>query len=163
LLARDLSTLPGIDFTFDVGDLRSGLPESDGSVDLAICLYSVLSHLPAAALPEVAREIARVTSGYFITTVRSGGSPPSAFAHSMEKIRQLKQDHARNECEIELWDGRRTSFASHLFTACELRSHFSDHFHIEDLRGLDLFHSRFVPDTRWNPAICQPIFIFARN
>jgi hypothetical protein len=39
----------------------------------------------------------------------------------------------------------------HLFAASELRSYFTDHFDIEDLRGLDLFHSRFAPDRRWNP------------
>jgi hypothetical protein len=39
----------------------------------------------------------------------------------------------------------------HLFAASELRSYFSDHFDIEDLRGIDLFHNRFAPDPRWNP------------
>ena len=39
----------------------------------------------------------------------------------------------------------------HLFAASELRSYFTDHFDIEDLRGLDLFHNRFAPDPRWNP------------
>jgi hypothetical protein len=34
----------------------------------------------------------------------------------------------------------------------ELRSYFLAHFDIEDLRGLDLFHNRFAPDPRWNPA-----------
>jgi hypothetical protein len=33
-----------------------------------------------------------------------------------------------------------------------LRSYFGDHFDIEELRGLDLFHNRFAPDSRWNPA-----------
>ena len=36
----------------------------------------------------------------------------------------------------------------HLFAASELRSFFSDHFDIEDLRGVDLFHNRFAPDPR---------------
>ena len=40
----------------------------------------------------------------------------------------------------------------HLFAASELRSYFTDHFDIEDLRGIDLFHNRFAPDPRWNPA-----------
>ena len=42
--------------------------------------------------------------------------------------------------------------SSHLFAASELRSYFTDHFDIEDLRGIDLFHNRFAPDPRWNPA-----------
>jgi hypothetical protein len=33
-----------------------------------------------------------------------------------------------------------------------LRSYFADQFDIEDLRGLDLFHNRFAPDSRWNSA-----------
>jgi hypothetical protein len=32
-----------------------------------------------------------------------------------------------------------------------LRGYFESRFDIEDLRGLDLFHSRFMPDPRWNP------------
>ena len=152
LMARNLSRLPGVNFTFDVADLTGRLPESDASVDITLCLYSVLSHLPVASLTDISTEIARVTSGYFITTVRSIGSMPTAFVDSIEKVRQLKQDHVRNRCEIEFCDGRRIAFSFHLFTASELRSYFASSFDIEDLRGLDLFHSRFMPDPRWNPA-----------
>jgi SAM-dependent methyltransferase len=155
LLARNLSGVPGVDFTFEVADLTSRLPESDGSVDITLCLYSVLSHLPVGSLADVSTEIARVTSGHFITTVRSIGSPATAFVESMENVRQLKQDHVRGRCEIELSGGRHIAFNFHLFTASELRRCFSGHFDIEDLRGLDLFHSRFSPDPRWNPAHLQ--------
>jgi SAM-dependent methyltransferase len=151
LLARNLSRLPGVNFTFDVADLTGRLPESDASVDITLCLYSVLSHLPVASLTDISTEIARVTSGYFITTVRSIGSMPTAFVDSIEKVRQLKQDHVRNHCEIEFCDGRRIALSFHLFTASELRGYFESRFDIEDLRGLDLFHSRFMPDPRWNP------------
>jgi SAM-dependent methyltransferase len=152
LLARDLSSFPGVTFTFDVADLTSRLPESDASVDITLCLYSVLSHLPVPSLTDISKEIARVTSGYFITTVRSIGSIPTAFIDSVEKVHQLKQDHVRNRCEIEFCDGRRIAFNFHLFTASELRSYFASRFDIEDLQGLDLFHGRFTPDPRWNPA-----------
>jgi SAM-dependent methyltransferase len=152
LLARNLSRVPGVNLTFDVADLTGRLPESNAWVDITLCLYSVLSHLPVASLPDVATEIARITSGHFITTVRSIGSTPTAFVDSIEKVRQLNQDHARNRCEIELCDGRRAAFGFHLFTAAELRSLFASGFEIEDLRGLDLFHGRFAPDPRWNPA-----------
>jgi SAM-dependent methyltransferase len=151
LLARNLSSLPGVNFTFDVADLMGRLPESDASVDMTLCLYSVLSHLPVASLTDISTEIARVTSGYFITTVRSIGSMPTAFVDSIEKVRQLKQDHVQNRCEIEFCDGRRIALSFHLFTASELRGYFESRFDIEDLRGLDLFHSRFTPDPRWNP------------
>jgi hypothetical protein len=44
------------------------------------------------------------------------------------------------------------SFNFHLFTASELQRQFAGQFDIEELRGLDLFHNRFAPDPRWNPA-----------
>jgi SAM-dependent methyltransferase len=152
LAARNLSALPGVSLTFDVADLTDRLPESDASVDLTICLYSALSHLPVATLKGASTEIARVTSGYFITTVRPVGSTPTAFVDSVENVRRLKLDHARDRCEIDLSDGRRLAFGFHLFTAVELRNHFAGYFDVEDLRGLDLFHCRFTPDTRWNPV-----------
>ena len=40
----------------------------------------------------------------------------------------------------------------HLFTARELKDLFSPLFGIESLCGLDIFHSRFMPDRRWNPV-----------
>lgn len=151
LLAKDLSGISGVNLTFDVADLADELPEADGSVDIALCLYSVLSHLPVASLPKLSAEIARVTSGHFIITVRSVGSTPTIFVDSIEKARHFRQDNSRDRCEIELCDGRHIDMNFHLFTASELRNNFADHFDIEDLRGLDLFHNRFAPDPRWNP------------
>jgi SAM-dependent methyltransferase len=150
LLSKPLSVLPGVTLTFDVADLGSRFVEADASVDMTLCLYSVLSHLPITDLAKIAAEFARVTAGHFITTVRPVGSPPTAFVDSIEKIRRLKQDHIRNRCEIELNDGRQIAFDFHLFTARELRGHFSSHFDIETLSGLDLFHTRFMADPRWN-------------
>jgi SAM-dependent methyltransferase len=151
LAARNLSSLPGVNLAFDVADLTDRLLEPDASVDLTLCLYSALSHLPVTSLPEISKEMARVTSGYCITTVRPIGSTPTAFVDSIEKVRRLKQDHVRNRCEIDLSDGRHIAFSFHQFTAVELRNCFAGCFDIEDLRGLDLFHSRFMPDSRWNP------------
>jgi SAM-dependent methyltransferase len=151
MLARNLSSLAGVKLRFDVADLASPLPENDASIDITLCLYSVLSHLPVAGLADIAAEFARVTSGCFIATVRPIGSMPTAFVHSVETARQLKQDHARDRCQVELCDGRRIALNFHLFTASELTSYFASRFDIEDVRGLDLFHSRFAPDTRWNP------------
>src|SRR5882672_10734724 len=152
LAARNLSSLPGVNLTFDVADLADRLPEADASVDLTLCLYSALSHLPVARLPDISKEIVRVTSGYFITTVRPIGSTPTAFVDSIEKVRRLKQNHGRDRCEIDLSDGRHIAFSFHQFTAVELLDYFAGGFEIEDLRGLDLFHSRFMPDPRWNPV-----------
>src|SRR5579862_2381653 len=152
LLARNLSQQPGIALTFEIGDLTKRLPEADESVDLCLCLYGVLNHLAVARLPEIAGEIARVTAGHFITTVRAIGSTPSIFVDSIDKAWHFKLDHERHRCEVQLRDGRRVSFASHLFSASELWQLFAGVLEIEDLRGLDLFHSRFAPDARWNPV-----------
>jgi SAM-dependent methyltransferase len=152
LAAGNLSSLPGVNLTFEVADLTDRLPEPDSSVDITLCLYSALSHLPVEKLTDISAEIARVTSGHFITTVRPIGSTPTAFVESVENVRRLKHDHVRDRCEIDLTDGRHMAFGFHLFTAVELRSHFARNFDIEDLRGLDLFHGRFMPDARWNPV-----------
>ena len=152
LLARNLCGMSGVTLTFDVADLTAELPEADASVDLTLCLYSVLSHLPVGSLSKISSEVARVTSGHFIATVRSVGSTPTISVDSIEKARRFKHDNSRDRCEIELCDGRHIELSFHLFTASELRSYFLDHFDIEDLRGLDLFHNRFAPDPRWNPA-----------
>ena len=153
--ARDLTDIPGVYLAFDVADLTEPLPESDGAVDIALCLYSVLSHLPVDELPDVSRELARVTSGLLVVAVRSIGSMPSAFVYPIETIQFLRHDHNRDQCEIELQDRSRAIFSMHLFTEAELRKCFAQHFAVEDVRGLDLFHTRFAPDTRWSPSYLQ--------
>jgi SAM-dependent methyltransferase len=100
LLARDLCGIPGINLTFDVADLTAELPEADASVDLTLCLYSVLSHLAVGSLPKISAEVARVTSGHFIATVRAIGSTPTIFVDSIEKARHFKHDNSRDRCEI---------------------------------------------------------------
>ena len=44
-----------------------------------------------------------------------------------------------------------SAFPFHLFSAAELREFFTGGFDIELMQGLDLFHSRFATDPRWNP------------
>lgn len=149
--AQELAGLPGVSLTFDVGDLERPLPEADGSVDIGLCLYSVLNHLPVAHLPRIAREFARVTRGCFITTVRSTGSMPTINVDSMEKARHVKLNHKLDRCDVEFADGHRLAMNYHLFSSSELRSCFASRFDIEDLRGIDIFHNRFSPDRRWNP------------
>jgi SAM-dependent methyltransferase len=155
-LARDLTSMPGVDLSFEVSDLESRMPEADASVDITLCLYSVLSHLRVTSLRAVAKELGRVTRGHFVSTVRSIGSTPTVFIDSLEKVRHLNLDHARDRCDIEFLDGRRLSLRFHLFTAMELKTCFSDYFDTEDLCGLDLFHTRFSSDRRWNPS-CEEL------
>jgi len=153
LLSRDLSDLPEVALTFEVADLCDRLPKNDKSVDLTICLYSVLSHLEVIRLPWIARELARVTRGFFVATVRPIGSPPSVFVDTVENAQQFRQDNILDRCRVELCDGRCFTMNIHLFSASELRGYFAHDFEIETLRGLDLFHSRFALDPRWNPLV----------
>jgi len=153
LLSRDLADLPGVELTFEVADLCERLPEADSSVDLTVCLYSVLSHLEVIRLPWIAQELARVTRGFFVVTVRPIGSPPSVFVDTVENAQQFRLDNVHDRCRVELFDGRCFTMNIHLFSAAELRGYFSGDFEIETLRGLDLFHSRFALDPRWNPLI----------
>ena len=152
-LSCDLSGRPEVELTFEVADLCDRLPEGDRSVDLTVCLYSVLSHLEVIRLPWIAQELARVTRGFFVATVRPIGSPPSVFVDTVENAQQFRQDNVHDRCRVELFDGRCFTMNIHLFSASELRGFFSGDFEIETLRGLDLFHSRFALDPRWNPAI----------
>jgi SAM-dependent methyltransferase len=151
VLSHDLARLPGVRLTFEVGNMTRPFPESDGTVDLCLCLYGVLNHVSVACLPKVFAEFARVTGGHFVTTVRAAGSTPTIFVDSLEKAWRFEQDHLRNRCEVDLRDGRHVAFNSHLFTAGELRALAKERFDVETLRGLDLFHGRFSPDSRWNP------------
>jgi len=118
LLARKLSEVPGINLTFDVADLMGELPEADGSVDLTLCLYSV------ASLPNISAEIARVTAGCFIATVRAVGSAPTVLVDSIKKARRFRHDNGRDQFEIELCDGRHIELGFHLFAASELWTYF---------------------------------------
>jgi len=151
-LAVDLSDMPGVGIAFDVADITRGLPEQDHTIDMTLCLYSVLNHLHGTKLPAIAAELARITRGRLITTVRSAGSTPTIFVGSVDKARQFKLDHAHDRYDIDLIDGRHMSVGFHLFTAAELNRLFARHFNIEAICGLDIFHTRFIPDSRWNPS-----------
>jgi SAM-dependent methyltransferase len=152
----DLEAPGGIHLDLDVGDITRPFPERDASVDITLCLYAVLNHVDAEHLPAVMAELARVTSGHFVTTVRAAGGPPTIFVEGIEHARRFRQDHGAVMFDVELDDGRRMTFDSRLFTSSELRGLVGPHFDIERLHGLDLFHARFAPDPRWNPSwICD--------
>lgn len=150
-LAADLAGRPGIDLTFQTGDIFKPLREADSSVDICVCLCSVLNHLPSNDLPGVFAEIARVTSGCFITTVRAVGSTPSVYVGAIDQARRFRQDNRNNQLTVEFQNGRHILLPSHLFSAAELRVLADPYLDVEDLFGLDLFHGRFAADARWNP------------
>jgi SAM-dependent methyltransferase len=154
-LSAQVARQEGVRLVFDVADLTDPLPEDDGSIDLCLCLYGVLTHVPIACVSKVIAEFARVTAGHFVATVRAAGSTPTVFVGELECARDFRQNHGTDRCMVELKDGRRIELNSHLYTATELRALVEQHFEIEELRGLDLFHTRFAPDRRWNPPSAE--------
>jgi SAM-dependent methyltransferase len=154
-LSQPLCSRRGVELTFEVADICERYPESDRSVDLCLCLYGVLNHLPAHDLSPILREVARVTQGDFITTVRAVGSIPTVYVGAVEDARTFLQDNRNNTLDVEFRNGRRVRVSSHLFKAAEIKAIIIPHLAIKDLLGLDLFHSRFADDPRWNVGICQ--------
>jgi hypothetical protein len=132
------------------------MPEPDGSVDICLCLYGVLNHLPTEDLSTVFAEIARVTKGKFVATVRAIGSTPTIYVDGVKAAKAYHQDNAHGQLEVEFQNGTQTSFSSHLFSAAEIRALAKAALEIEELSGLDLFHNRFATDPDWNPAEATP-------
>jgi SAM-dependent methyltransferase len=149
--ARALSEQPGIALRFERGDLCGRLAVADSGIDLCLCLNGVLNHVSPALLPPVFAEIARVTSGWFLATVRAIGSTPTVYIDELSAARRFHQDNRQNRLEVEFHNGSRAAFDSHLFARRELQCLAQRHFELDDLKGLDLFHGRFAADPRWNP------------
>lgn len=156
ILSHGLASHSDVDLRFEVGDIRSRMPERDASVDICLCLYGVLNHLPAEDLPALFREIARVTRGQFFSTVRAVGSTPTVYVDGVKAAKTYHQDNVHGQLDIEFQDGSRTSLPSHLFSAAEIRALATPALQINDLIGLDLFHGRFANDPQWNPAEAAP-------
>lgn len=156
ILTQSLAARGDVIIRFEAGDIRARMPEDDNSVDLCLCLYGVLNHLPAEDLPALFREVSRVTRGKFIATMRAIGSTPTIYVEGVKAAKSYRQDNARGRLDIEFLDGSRTSFASHLFSAAEIRALVAPALGIDDLSGLDLFHGRFAADPGWNPPEAAP-------
>ena len=108
LLSHNLASHSDVDLRFEVGDIRSRMPEADGSVDICLCLYGVLNHLPAEDLPALFREVARVTKGQFFTTIRAIGSTPTVYVDGVKAAKAYHQDNVRGRLDVEFQDGSRT-------------------------------------------------------
>lgn len=156
ILSHGLASHGDVSLRFEVGDIRSRMPEIGNSVDICLCLYGVLNHLPAEDLPALFREVARVTRGKIFTTVRAVGSTPTVYVDGVKAAKTYHQDNVRGQLDVEFQDGSRTSFPSHLFSAAEIRALATPTLQIDDLIGLDLFHGRFANDPQWNPAEAAP-------
>ena len=152
VLSQDLASRAGVTLRFEVGDIREPMSEPDGSVDICLCLYGVLNHLPAEDLSTVFSEVARVTKGKFVATVRAIGSAPTIYVDGVKAAKAYHQDNVHGRLEVEFQNGSQTSFPSHLFSAAEIRALAKAALEVEELSGLDLFHNRFATDPDWNPA-----------
>ena len=156
LLSQDLARHAGVSLRFEVGDIRERMPEPDCSVDICLCLYGVLNHLPADDLSTVFGEVARITKGKFVATFRAIGSTPTIYVDGVKAAKAYHQDNAHGRLQVEFQNGAQTSFPSHLFSAAEIRALATPALEIEELSGLDLFHGRFATDPDWNPAEATP-------
>ncbi|MGH6614548.1 class I SAM-dependent methyltransferase [Sphingomonas sp.] len=152
LQTSTLRQLPGVRLRLEERDLATPLSEEDASIDLCLCLNGVLNHMPAAHRASVAADLARVTAGKLFVTVRTCGSQPSIFIDRIDAATDFHHDDRTDRLEINLRDGHRVEFDLHLFHASEVRALFAPHIDIIRLSGIDIFHSRFTPDPRWNPA-----------
>jgi len=160
---RDLAFRRNVRLEFEVGDIRERFPEPDRSVDLCLCLCGVLNHVGPGEIDAVLEEAARVTCGHFIATVRTIGSTPTIYVDAIEAARRFRQDNRLDKLDVELANGRHLTFTSHLFGAAELAGMVSQHFAIDDLCGLDLFHGRFATDPRWNPPNATTTHVLANE
>ena len=156
LLSQGLARHAGVSLRFEVGDIRERMPEPDCSVDICLCLYGVLNHLPADDLSTVFAEAARITKGKFVATFRAIGSTPTIYVDGVKAAKAYHQDNAHGRLQVEFQNGAQTSFPSHLFSAAEIRALATPALEIEELSGLDLFHNRFATDPDWNPAEATP-------
>ncbi len=140
-----------VEVSITQADACGFLPRLDCRFDLTLCLYSVLSHIGGPQRPGAAAQLARVTRGRLLVSVRAAGSLPTIYIDRLERALHFQQDHARDRMEVDLLDGRHLSMTSHQFRAAEFEALFAAHVRTHTLKGLDLFHARFVPDPRWNP------------
>ncbi len=157
MIALAKSSLAGVDdltirMHFLVRDITAGPAFPDQEFDLCLCLYGVLNHLPVAVHDQVAQELARVTQDTLFVTVRAAGSLPTIYVDSLDHARNFQQDNEADRMEIDMLNGEHIGFTSHLFTSTELDRLFRPHLSQATLFGLDVFHSRFATDRRWNPA-----------
>jgi SAM-dependent methyltransferase len=110
LLSQDVARHPGVSLRFEVGDVRRRKPEPDCSVDICICLYGVLNHLPADDLPTIFGEVARVTRGKFVATIRAIGSTHTVYVDGVKAAKAYHQDNVHGRLQVEFQNGAQTSF-----------------------------------------------------
>jgi len=145
---------PHVGLCFDVAPMATALDEEeDESFDIVLCLNDLLNQLAFDERLAAVAALARVADGSAFICVRAAGSSPPPDIADADRARSFRQDNAVDRLTIDLSDGRQIEIPSHLFTASELQELFARDFETVELVGLDLFHGRFAPNPRWNPAI----------
>ena len=125
---------------------------ADRSIDLCLCLNGVLNHVMPVLLPPVFAEIARVTSGWFLATVRAVGSTPTVYIDELSAARRFHQDNRQNGLDAEFHNGSRAAFDLHLLGSAGIAvAGAGAALSWTTSKGLDLFHGCFAADPRWNP------------
>jgi SAM-dependent methyltransferase len=117
-LSQELASHAGVTLRFEVGDIRKAIPEPDGAVDS----WRSQSHLSAEDVSTVFSEVARVTRGTFLATLRAIGSTPTIYVDSVKAARAYHQDKVHGRLRVEFQNGSHASFPSRLFSAAEIRA-----------------------------------------
>jgi predicted DNA-binding WGR domain protein len=81
-----------------------------------------INHLSAEDVSTVFSEVARVTRGTFLATLRAIGSTPTIYVDSVKAARAYHQDKVHGRLRVEFQNGSHASFPSRLFSAAEIRA-----------------------------------------
>lgn len=122
VLSQALARRMGVSLRFEVGDILERMAETDGAIDLCLCLYGVLNHLSPDDPPVVFSEAGRITGGKFVAILRAVGSMPTIYVNGVKATKAYHQDNVNGGLCIEFQDGSQTSVPSRLFSAAEIRS-----------------------------------------
>jgi SAM-dependent methyltransferase len=136
-------------------DLSQPLPWADGTFDLVLSNFAVLNHLSRRDLPRAVRELCRVARYRVLATLRALGSPPTACIVGLDKVQSYYFDGARQELSLALKDGSRHSLTFNLYSAEAIRELFEANATVVDLRGVNLFVARFVPQANWTKGLVE--------
>lgn len=136
-----------------VHDITKGSAFGNHEFDLCLCLYGVLNHLPRETHRRAACELARVTGNSLFVTVNAVGGQPANYVDFATDVAHFPQYETDDVVGVYLMDRQHLEFPSHRVSSIELLALFEDHLAETTLVGIDVFHTRFAPDARWNPSV----------
>jgi SAM-dependent methyltransferase len=151
------SSAPRIDdrairLEYIVHDITEGSAFKNREFDLCLCLYGVLNHLPRETHRGTAYELARVTGNSLFVTVNTVGGRPENYVDFATDVAEFQRYENDDVVGVYMMDRQHLEFPSHRFSSIELLALFKDHLAGTTVVGIDMFHTRFAPDARWNPS-----------